>query len=88
MTILIIGITVLVGIFILGYFYKTRKKNELEEDNLEDFSFSPGVELTTNVKKKSELTPMEKATAVKTLEKMGYEKVEIIGLLGEDVYDN
>ena len=88
MTILIIGITVLVGIFILGYFYKTRKKNELEEDNLEDFSFSPGVELTTNVKKKSELTPMEKATAIKTLEKLGYEKVEIIGLLGEDVYDN
>ena len=88
MTILIIGITVLVGIFILGYFYKTRKKNELEEDNLEDFSFSPGVELTTNVKKKSELTPMEKATAIKTLEKMGYKKAEIIGLLGEDVYDN
>lgn len=88
MTILIIGITVLVGIFILGYFYKTRKKNELEEDNLEDFSFSPGVELTTNVKKKSELTPMEKATAIKTLEKLGYEKIEIIGLLGEEVYDN
>ena len=88
MTILIIGITVLVGIFILGYFYKTRKKNELEEDNLEDFSFSTGVELTTNVKKKSELTPMEKATAIKTLEKMGYKKAEIIGLLGEDVYDN
>lgn len=88
MTILIIGITVLVGIFILGYFYKTRKKNELEEDNLEDFSFSPGVELTTNVKKKSELTPMEKATAIKTLEKLGYDKAEIISLLGEDVYDN
>ena len=88
MTILIIGITVLVGIFILGYFYKTRKKNELEEDNLEDFSFSPGVELTTNVKKKSELTPMEKATAIKTLEKMGYEKAEIIDLLGEEIYDN
>ena len=88
MTILIIGITVLVGIFILGYFYKTRKKNELEEDNLEDFSFSPGVELTTNVKKKSELTPMEKATAIKTLEKMGYEKAEIIDLLGEEIYGN
>lgn len=88
MTILIIGITVLVGIFILGYFYKTRKKNELEEDNLEDFSFSPGVELTTNVKKKSELTPIEKATAIKTLEKLGYKKAEIIGLLGEEVYDS
>ena len=88
MTILIIGITVLVGIFILGYFYKTRKKNELEEDNLEDFSFSPGVELTTNVKKKSELTPMEKATAIKTLEKLGYKKAEIISLLGEEVYDS
>ena len=88
MTFLIIGIAVLVGIFILGYIYKNRKKNETDQDNLEDFSFTPGVELTTNVKKKSELTPMEKATAVKTLEKMGYEKVEIIKLLGEDVYDN
>lgn len=88
MTILIIGIALFVGIFILGFIYKNRKKNETTQDNIEDFSFSPGVELTTNVKKKSELTPMEKATAVKTLEKMGYEKVEIIGLLGEDVYDN
>lgn len=88
MTILIIGIAVFVGIFILGFIYKNRKKNESSQDNIEDFSFSPGVELTTNVKKKSELTPMEKATAVKTLEKMGYKKVEIIGLLGEDVYDN
>ena len=87
MTFLIIGIAVLVGIFILGYIYKNRKKNETDQDNLEDFSFTPGVELTTNVKKKSELTPLEKATAVKTLEKMGYEKVEIIKLLGEDVYD-
>ena len=88
MTILIIVIAVLVGIFILGYIYKNRKKNESSQDNLEDFSFSPGVELTINVKKKSELTPMEKSTAIKTLEKMGYEKVAIIGLLGEDVYDN
>ena len=88
MTFLIIGIAVLVGIFILGYIYKNRKKNETDQDNLEDFSFPPGVELTTNVKKKSELTPMEKATAVKTLEKLGYDKAEIIGLLGEDVYDN
>ena len=88
MTFLIIGIAVLVGIFILGYIYKNRKKNETGQDNLEDFSFPPGVELTTNVKKKSELTSLEKATAVKTLEKMGYEKVEIIKLLGEDVYDN
>lgn len=31
---------------------------------------------------------MEKATAVKTLEKLGYNKAEIIGLLGEEVYDN
>ena len=88
MTILIIGITVLVGIFILGYIYKNRKKNESSQDNLEDFSLSPGAELTTNVKKKSELTPMEKATAVKTLEKLGYNKAEIIGLLGEEVYDS
>lgn len=83
MTILIIGITVLVGIFILGYIYK-----KTTQDNLEDFSFPAGIEAQTSIKKKSELTPMEKATAVKTLEKMGYEKVEIIGLLGEDVYDN
>ena len=88
MTFLIIGIAVLVGIFILGYLYKNRKKNETDQDNLEDFSFTPGVELTTNVKKKSELTPMEKATAVKTLEKLGYKKAEIISLLGEEVYDN
>lgn len=88
MTFLIIGIAVLVGIFILGYLYKNRKKNETDQDNLEDFSFTPGVELTTNVKKKSELTPMEKATAVKTLEKLGYNKTEIIGLLGEEVYDS
>lgn len=88
MTILIIGIAVLVGIFILGYIYKNRKKNESSQDNLEDFSFPTGVEASTSIKKKSELTPMEKATAIKTLEKMGYEKVEIIGLLGEDVYDN
>ena len=88
MTILIIGIAVLVGIFILGYLYKNRKKNESSQDNLEDFSFTPGVELTTNVKKKSELTPMEKATAVKTLEKLGYNKAKIIGLLGEEVYDS
>lgn len=88
MTILIIGIAVLVGIFILGYIYKNRKKNESSQGNLEDFSFSPGVELTTNVKKKSELTPMEKATAIATLEKLGYKKAEIISLLGEEVYDN
>ena len=88
MTILIIGISVLVGIFILGYIYKNRKRNESSQDNLEDFSFSPGAELTTNVKKKSELTPMEKATAIATLEKLGYKKAEIIGLLGEEVYDN
>lgn len=88
MTFLIIGIAVLAGIFILGYIYKNRKKNESNQSELEDFSFSPGVELTTNVKKKSELTPMEKATAVKTLEKLGYNKAEIIGLLGEEVYDN
>lgn len=88
MTILIIGIAVLVGIFILGYIYKNRKKNESSQDNLEDFSFSPGVELTANVKKKSELTPMEKATAIATLEKLGYKKAEIISLLGEEVYDN
>ena len=89
MTILIIVIAVLVGIFILGYIYKNRKKNESSQDNLEDFSFPAGVEVPTSIKKKSELTPpMEKATAIKTLEKLGYEKVEIIGLLGEDVYDN
>ena len=88
MTILIIGITVLVGIFIQGYIYKNRKKNETTQDNLEDLSFPAGIEAQISIKKKSELTPMEKATAVKTLEKMGYEKVEIIGLLGEDVYDN
>lgn len=88
MTILIIGIAVFVGIFILGYFYKTRKKNELEQDNLEAFSTPMGAKATVNMKKKSELTPMEKTTAIKTLEKMGYEKAEIIGLLGEEIYDN
>lgn len=88
MTILIIVISVLVGIFILGYIYKNRKKNESSQDNLEDFSFPARVEVPTSIKKKSELTPMEKATAIKTLEKLGYEKVEIIGLLGGDVYDN
>lgn len=88
MTILIIGIALFVGIFILGFIYKNRKKNETAQDNLEDFSFPAGIEVSTSIKKKSELTPMEKATAVKTLEKMGYEKVEIIKLLGEDVYDN
>ena len=87
MTILIIGISVLVGIFILGYIYKNRKKNESSQDNLEDFSFSAGIEAPTSIKKKSELTPMEKSTAIKTLEKLGYKKAEIIGLLGEDVYD-
>jgi len=40
------------------------------------------------MKKKSELTPMEKATAIATLEKLGYKKAEIISLLGEEVYDN
>lgn len=88
MTILIIGIALFVGIFILGFIYKNRKKNETTQDNLEDFSFPAGVEVPTSIKKKSELTPMEKTTAIKTLEKLGYEKVEIIGLLGEDVYDN
>lgn len=88
MTILIIGIALFVGIFILGFIYKNRKKNESSQDNLEDFSFPEGVEVPTSIKKKSELTPMEKATAIKTLEKLGYEKVEIIGLLGEEVYDN
>ena len=88
MTILIIGIAVFVGIFILGFIYKNRKKNESSQDNLEDFSFSPGVELTTNVNKKSELTRMEISTSIKTWEKLGYDKAEIIGLLGEEVYDN
>ena len=44
MTILIIGIAVLVSIFILGYIYKNRKKNESSQDKLEDFSFSTGFE--------------------------------------------
>lgn len=87
MTFLIIGIAVLVGIFILGYIYKTRKKNESAQDNLEDFSLSQEIESVSNIKKKSELTPMEKTTAIRTLEKLGYKKTEIIGLLGEEVYD-
>lgn len=88
MTILIIGIAVFVGIFILGFVYKNRKKNETDQDNLEDFSTPMGAKATINMKKKSELTPMEKTTAIKTLEKMGYEKAEIIDLLGEEIYDN
>lgn len=88
MTILIIGIAVFVGIFILGFVYKNRKKNETAQDNLEDFSTPMGAKATINMKKKSELTPMEKTTAIKTLEKMGYEKAAIIGLLGEEIYDN
>lgn len=88
MTILIIGITVFVGIFILGFIYKNRKKNETAQDNLEDFSFPAGIEMPTSIKKKSELTPMEKATAIATLEKFGYKKAEIISLLGEEMYDN
>ena len=88
MTILIIGIAVFVGIFILGFIYKNRKKNETTQDNLEDFSTPMGAKATINMKKKSELTPMEKATAIKTLEKLGYKKAEIISLLGEEVYDN
>lgn len=88
MTILIIGIAVLVGIFILGYIYKNRKKNEPSQDNLEDFSTPMGSKATINMKKKSELTPQEKTTAIRTLEKLGYKKATIISLLGEEIYEN
>ena len=90
MTILIIGVIAVLVIFFIGFKYRQNieaKKNA--NNNVEDFSFEVGATASTNmVKKEQGLTPLEKATAVKTLEKMGYEKVEIIKLLGEDVYDN
>lgn len=91
MTILIIGVIAVLVIFFIGFKYRQNieAKKNANKDNVEDFSFGVEATASTNmVKKEQVLTPLEKATAVKTLEKMGYEKVEIIKLLGEDVYDN
>lgn len=91
MTILIIGVIAVLVIFFIDFKYKQNieAKKNANKDNVEDFSFGVGATASTNmVKIEQGLTPLEKATAVKTLEKMGYEKVEIIKLLGEDVYDN
>lgn len=91
MTILIIGVIAVLVIFFIGSKYRQNieAKKNANKDNVEDFSFGAGATASTNMEKKeSGLTSLEKATAVKTLEKMGYKKVEIIGLLGEDVYDN
>lgn len=91
MTILIIGVIEVLVIFFICFKYKQNieAKKNANKDSVEDFSFGVGAPASTNmVKKEQDLTPLEKATAVKTLEKMGYEKVEIIKLLGEDVYDN
>lgn len=90
MTFLIIGVIAVLTIFFIGYKYKKNieaKKNS-NNDNLEAFSTGMGASVSTNMEKKENgLTKLEKVTAVNTLEKMGYEKVEIIKLLGEDVYD-
>lgn len=77
----------ILAVFYLGINYKKRLTKGKNVPNKETFEDSP---LSEEMKHKNEsgLTSMEKRTAIKTLEKLGYDKLKIIQLLGEEIYDN
>lgn len=81
----IITITIAV-IFYLGIKYK-KGLEKSKTPNEESFESFPSKK-EPQQENKSVLTATEKRTAIETLEKLGYKKIEIIKLLGEEVYDN
>lgn len=85
MFIWIIITIVIAVVFYLGIKYRKglEKSNTSNKESFESFS----TQKESTQENKSELTNAEKKTAIETLEKLGYKKIEIIKLLGEEVYD-
>lgn len=87
MNLTIIMISIIVIIFGTGFLYqkilssKNNKKNNEKEQSITTLAQSNFSEKVTT------LTSIEKETAIKVLEKLGYQKNDIIKLLGEDIYD-
>lgn len=88
MNLTIIMISIIVIIFGTGFLYqkilnsKNNKKNDKkEQSNVTTLAQSNFSEKVTT------LTSIEKETAIKVLEKLGYQKNDIIKLLGADIYD-
>lgn len=87
MNLTIIMISIIVIIFGTGFLYqkilssKNNKKNNEKEQSITTLAQSNFSEKVTA------LTSIEKETAIKVLEKLGYQKNDIIKLLGADIYD-
>ena len=89
MNLTIIMISIIVIIFGTGFLYqkilssKSNKKSngKKEQSNVTTLAQSNFSEKITT------LTSIEKETAIKVLEKLGYQKNDIIKLLGADIYD-
>lgn len=87
MNLTIIMISIIVIIFGTGFLYqkilssKNNKKNNEKEQSVTTLAQSNFSKKVTN------LTNIEKETAIKVLEKLGYQKNDIIKLLGADIYD-
>lgn len=87
MNLTIIMISIIVIIFGTGFLYqkilssKNNKKNNEKEQSITTLAQSNFSEKVTT------LTSIEKETAIKVLEKLGYQKNDIIKLLGADIYD-
>jgi hypothetical protein len=73
-------------IFYLGIKYR-KGLEKSKTSNKESFESFPSKK-EFQPENKSVLTITEKRTAIETLEKLGYKKIEIINLLGEEIYDN
>lgn len=87
MNLTIIMISIIFIIFGTGFLYqkilssKNNKKNNEKEQSITTLAQSNFSEKVTT------LTSIEKETAIKVLEKLGYQKNDIIKLLGADIYD-